>query len=105
MSLPQWATNGWLRPHNTSKQEISDLFFIVDRDLTDAEGNISADRLLVLHIMLPLSSVLFFSMPLVIVLKNRFSIIAPSSLCPLFLAAIGKGMLTTLITAVKKEYR
>ena len=43
MSLPQWATNGWLRPHNTSRQEISDLFFIVDRDLTDAEGIISAD--------------------------------------------------------------
>jgi len=43
MSLQQWADNGWLRKHQTSPQEISDLFAIVARDLADAEGDISAD--------------------------------------------------------------
>lgn len=43
MSLQQWAANGWLKFHKTSTQEISDLFSIVDRDLTDAEKSISPD--------------------------------------------------------------
>jgi len=43
MSLSQWAANGWLRPHNTSTQEISDLFSIVDRDLANVEEDISPD--------------------------------------------------------------
>ncbi len=43
MSLEQWANNGWLRTHQSSKQEVADLLAIVDRDLKDAEGNISAD--------------------------------------------------------------
>ena len=43
MSLQQWANNGWLRPHQSSPQEIQDLLAIVSRDLSDAEGNISAD--------------------------------------------------------------
>ena len=43
MSLQEWAKNGWLRSHKTSPQEISDLLSIVDRDLKDAEGSISAD--------------------------------------------------------------
>lgn len=43
MSLKQWAENGWLRPHKTSAQEISNLLGIVDRDLNDAEGDVSAD--------------------------------------------------------------
>ncbi|MFL6255013.1 MAG: hypothetical protein ACJ74T_08310 [Pyrinomonadaceae bacterium] len=43
MSLEGWANNGWLRRHETSRQEIADLLAIVDRDLTDAEGNISSD--------------------------------------------------------------
>src|ERR1700722_13302079 len=43
MSLKQWADNRWLRPHKTSPQEISALFSIVERDLVDAEGEISAD--------------------------------------------------------------
>lgn len=38
MTLNQWAKNGWLRPHRTSKQEISDLLKIVDRDLEDAQS-------------------------------------------------------------------
>ena len=43
MSLQQWADNGWLRQHQTSQQEIADLFAIVARDLADAGGDISAD--------------------------------------------------------------
>lgn len=43
MSLEQWVENGWLRPHQSSKQEIEDLLSIVSRDLSDAEGDISAD--------------------------------------------------------------
>lgn len=43
MSLQDWANNGWLRAHQSSPQEIADLFGIVARDLADAEGDISAD--------------------------------------------------------------
>lgn len=43
MNLKQWENDGWLRPHNTSLQEIADLLAIVDRDLGDAEGDISPD--------------------------------------------------------------
>ncbi len=43
MSLKQWADNRWLRSHKTSKQEITSLLEIVERDLNDAKGNISAD--------------------------------------------------------------
>lgn len=44
MSLQQWAANGWLKPHRTSRQEIGQLLAIVKRDLTDARSeDISAD--------------------------------------------------------------
>jgi len=43
MTLKQWADNGWLRPHQTSPQEIADLLAVVQRDLADAEADISAD--------------------------------------------------------------
>ena len=44
MSLKQWADNGWLRQHRSSRQEIADLMSIVDRDLEDAaKSAISAD--------------------------------------------------------------
>lgn len=43
MSLKVWANNGWLRPHSPGAQEIADLLAIVDRDLADAAGEISAD--------------------------------------------------------------
>jgi hypothetical protein len=43
MSLKQWVANGWLQPHRTSREEISNLFSIVERDLTDAQRDISAD--------------------------------------------------------------
>ncbi len=35
--------NGWLRPHHSSLQEIAGLFSIVQRDLSDAERDISDD--------------------------------------------------------------
>jgi len=44
MSLKQWLDNGWLRKHKTDRQEITNLFQIVDRDLKDAqEKSISPD--------------------------------------------------------------
>jgi hypothetical protein len=43
MSLKEWANNGWLRPHQSSRQEMAGLLSIVDRDLKDAERTISAD--------------------------------------------------------------
>jgi hypothetical protein len=38
VSLQDWAKNGWLRPHKTSRKEIADLFEIVERDLADAKS-------------------------------------------------------------------
>jgi hypothetical protein len=43
MSLQKWLEYGWLRSHNSSRKEISDLLRIIDRDLQDAIGDISAD--------------------------------------------------------------
>ena len=44
MSLQQWLANGWLKRHKTSREEIENLFGIVDRDLADAkEEHLSAD--------------------------------------------------------------
>jgi len=43
VSLKQWADNGWLKPHRTSRKEIGSLLRIVERDLNDAQGDISAD--------------------------------------------------------------
>ena len=43
MSLQRWASNGWLRAHQTSPQEIGELLAMVDRDLADAQGGISND--------------------------------------------------------------
>jgi len=44
MSLKQWADNGWLKPHKTSKEEIANLLAIVERDLADAANeSISPD--------------------------------------------------------------
>lgn len=36
MTLKQWQTNGWLKPHATSRQEIGKLLAITHRDLADA---------------------------------------------------------------------
>ena len=43
MTLENWLANSWLRIHETSQQEISDLLKIVDRDLEDARRDLSAD--------------------------------------------------------------
>ena len=43
MSLKQWADYGWLKPHRTSRKEISSLLRIVERDLNDAQRDISSD--------------------------------------------------------------
>jgi len=43
VSLKQWADDGWLKPHRTSRKEINSLLRIVKRDLNDARGNISSD--------------------------------------------------------------
>jgi len=43
VSLKQWADSGWLKPHRTSRKEISSLLSIVERDLTDARRDISSD--------------------------------------------------------------
>ncbi|MGB0372929.1 MAG: hypothetical protein ACPGN3_16475 [Opitutales bacterium] len=44
MSLQQWYKNGWLRPHTTNRQQIADLFAIVERDLADAKtARLSSD--------------------------------------------------------------
>jgi hypothetical protein len=43
MTLNQWAANGWLKAQKTSPQEIRNLFSIVERDLKDSRGEISAD--------------------------------------------------------------
>ena len=37
MSFKQWQQNGWLRPHATSRQEIADLFAVVERDLAASD--------------------------------------------------------------------
>jgi hypothetical protein len=36
MSLSDWLANRWIVAHSPSLQEITDLFAVVDRDLTDA---------------------------------------------------------------------
>lgn len=44
MTLEKWAEYGWLRHHQTSRQEIDDLLAIVERDISDARsGGISTD--------------------------------------------------------------
>ena len=44
MTLKQWADNGWLKPHKTSRQEIGNLLAIARRDMSDASASdISAD--------------------------------------------------------------
>lgn len=43
MTLQNWRANGWLRQHETSPQEITDLLHIVERDLQDAGHVLSAD--------------------------------------------------------------
>jgi len=45
MSLSAWLRNGWLVEHRTTKNEIADLFHIIERDLKDcAITELSPDR-------------------------------------------------------------
>ena len=41
--MEAWAKNGWLRPHQTNRQQVTDLLAIVERDLVDARSSVSAD--------------------------------------------------------------
>ncbi|HAQ61717.1 TPA: hypothetical protein DCR49_06940 [Candidatus Delongbacteria bacterium] len=44
MTLKNWAENGWLKEHQTSRQEISQLLEIVERDLKDSKNeDLSSD--------------------------------------------------------------
>ncbi|HKA21298.1 MAG TPA: hypothetical protein VKN18_23680 [Blastocatellia bacterium] len=43
MSLQEWAETGGLHPHKTSAKEVATLLAIVERDLADAQSQISAD--------------------------------------------------------------
>lgn len=43
MSLQEWAETGGLHPHKTSAKEVASLLAIVERDLVDAQTQISAD--------------------------------------------------------------
>lgn len=39
MSLKDWHSNGWVKPHQSSQKEMRGLLSVVDRDLADSEGN------------------------------------------------------------------
>lgn len=43
MSLADWAKNGWLKSHKPSKEEVTKLFEIVERDLKDANSKEISD--------------------------------------------------------------
>ena len=39
MSLQDWHKFGWLKPHETSLQELGNLLAIADRDIADSESD------------------------------------------------------------------
>jgi uncharacterized protein (UPF0332 family) len=43
MSLAEWAKNGWLRPHQPTREEITNLLKIVERDLKDTSAKELSD--------------------------------------------------------------
>jgi len=44
MTLADWLKNGWLIEHETSRQEVSYILQLIDRDLQDCQKtNLSAD--------------------------------------------------------------
>ena len=43
MTLQQWASNGWLKPHRTSAEEIGNLLTIARRDMDDARTHTISD--------------------------------------------------------------
>jgi len=38
MSLDDWYKNGWLKKHQTSREEIGNLIAIIERDLKDCSN-------------------------------------------------------------------
>ena len=38
MSLRQWQSDGWVRPHKSSRQEIAALFGVIERDLKASQN-------------------------------------------------------------------
>lgn len=52
MSLRDWFKNGWLKEHQTSQDEIQNLFKLVERDLSDCKAeNLSLDGVMRLPTM------------------------------------------------------
>jgi hypothetical protein len=43
VTLSQWAENGWLKPHGTSRQEVQGQLAAAARDLADAGKDLSPD--------------------------------------------------------------
>lgn len=44
MSFAEWQKNGWIRPHQPSRQEVAGLVAVIDRDLaTSADPNLDDD--------------------------------------------------------------
>jgi hypothetical protein len=44
MSFAEWQANGWLRPHNASRNELSSLYKVIERDLrTSASKQLDDD--------------------------------------------------------------
>ncbi len=43
MSLRQWKDNGWLKPEPSSRNEIHNLFVIIERDMKDSMESVSVD--------------------------------------------------------------
>lgn len=37
MSLNDWQKNGWLQPHQTSREEVQNILKIIERDLQDSQ--------------------------------------------------------------------
>jgi uncharacterized protein (UPF0332 family) len=64
MTLINWRTAGWIRPHKSSPEEIRDLFRIVDRELSDAgSSSISPDsrHYIAYNVALKLCAILLYS--------------------------------------------
>jgi len=43
VTLKQWEDNGWLKPEPPSRDEIQNLFVIIERDLKDSGESVSVD--------------------------------------------------------------
>src|SRR5437870_3520107 len=44
MSFQEWLKNGWVRPHQASREEVAGLLAVIQRDLTaSADPNLDSD--------------------------------------------------------------